>query len=111
MPSSAANNTANENASAWASVYKELNSFMHSMGGIFSAEKELEYQLQIGSQLVPEYPCRSLSQAFCAPKKKQLALRTHHFRKISSLRHQYYDDHFIAGIDTEHFIEACFLLD
>ena len=33
------------------------------------ATKELEYQLQIGSKLYPEYPVQSLSEAFAQLRK------------------------------------------
>ena len=39
------------------------------MGGTYNQDKELEYQLQIGSKLFPEYPCRPVSQAFYELKK------------------------------------------
>ena len=44
-------------------VKKESDFFYHPMLGKYQFNKELEYQVQIGSKMVPEYPCRSLAQA------------------------------------------------
>ena len=45
-------------------VSKDWNIFAHPMDGAYDSSKELEYQLQIGPKMFPEYPCRSLAQAF-----------------------------------------------
>ena len=50
-------------------VYKDWNSFQHPMQGTYSFNQEMEFQVQIGSKMFPEYPCRSLSQAFYELKK------------------------------------------
>ena len=44
-------------------VQKEFNSFVHPMAGIYDFNEELEYQIQIGSKMIPEYPVRSLAHA------------------------------------------------
>lgn len=47
---------------------KEWLNFYHLMstaaGGSYEKTLELEYQIQIGSKLFPEYPCRSLSESY-----------------------------------------------
>ena len=45
-------------------IYKDWNSFQHPMQGTYNFNNELEFQAQIGSKMYPEYPCRSVSQAF-----------------------------------------------
>ena len=47
-------------------ISKDWNSFQHPMQGTYNFNQELEFQVQIGSKMYPEYPCRSLSQAFYA---------------------------------------------
>ena len=45
-------------------IYKDWSSFQHPMQGTYSFNNGLELQIQIGSKMYPEYPCRSLPQAF-----------------------------------------------
>ena len=52
-------------------VMKEYNNNYHPMynlnyqdSGYCNPDLDLEFQLQLGSKLYPEYPCRSLTQAF-----------------------------------------------
>ena len=77
------------------------------MQGAYNFSQELEFQVQIGSKMYPEYPCRSLSQAFYE-LKKALGIASSAYHSISPTRGQYQGDHFIAGIDTEKVIEAGF---
>ena len=81
-------------------IYKDWNSFQHPMQGTYNFNNELEFQIQIGSKMYPEYPCRSLSQAFYE-LKKVLGVASSAYHSISPTREQYQNDHFIAGIDTE----------
>jgi hypothetical protein len=84
-------------------VSKEFNGFYHPMsekGGPYDSTGELEYQIQIGSKLYPEYPVRSLSEAFS--KLKQCVYGAdNNFHSISFTAKQYQKDTFIIGIDTE----------
>ena len=32
--------------------------------GIYDVNKDLEFQFQLGSKLMPEYPCKSITEAF-----------------------------------------------
>ena len=50
---------------------KEFNNFYHPMieKGVYDSTSELEYQIQIGSKLYPEYPVKSLSEAFSKLKQ------------------------------------------
>ena len=93
-------NVTNELTGIW-------NSFQHPMQGTYNFNQELEFQVQIGSKMYPEYPCRSLSQAFYE-LTKALGIASSAYRSISQARLQYQNDHFIAGVDTEKVIEAGF---
>ena len=88
-------------------VYKDWSSFEHPMQGTHNFNQELEFQVQIGSKMYPEYPCMSLPQAFYE-LKKALGIASSAYHSISPTRGQYMGDHFIAGIDTEKVIEAGF---
>ena len=49
-----------------AEVRKGFNDFYHPSGdwAVQYPDKELEFQIQIGSKLYPEYPIRSAQEAF-----------------------------------------------
>ena len=57
-------------------VHKQFNTFTHPMtdsefsGMVYDYQKELQWQLQIGSKNFPEYPVRSLAETFYQLKKK-----------------------------------------
>ena len=83
-------------------IVKEFNNFYHPMieKGVYDSTSELEYQIQIGSKLYPEYPVKSLSEAFS--KLKQCVYGADNtFHSISFTAKQYRQDAFIIGIDTE----------
>ena len=82
------------------SILKDWNSFQHAMNGPYENKYEMEYQIQIGSKMFPEYPVRSINQAFYE-LKKALGIASSSFHSISPTRYQYQNDHFIAAADTE----------
>ena len=88
-------------------VQKDFNNFVHPMDGSYDVTKEIEWQIQIGSKLFPEYPCRSVAQTFYE-LKKCLGISSTSFHNISPTFAQYINDHFIIGVDTEKIIEAGF---
>ena len=52
-------------------THKELCRFYHPHPshdpldrGIYDVNKDLEFQIQLGSNLQPEYPCKSITEAF-----------------------------------------------
>ena len=77
------------------------------MDGGYNYGLEMEYQIQIGSKMFPEYPVRFLNQAFYE-LKKTLGIASSSFHSIRPTRYQYQNDHFIAAADTEKIIEAGF---
>ena len=77
------------------------------MNGTYDAKREIEYQLQVGSKMFPEYPCRSLAHAYFE-LRKSLGIASSSFHSISINRYKYMATHFIMGVDCEKIIEAGF---
>jgi len=94
-------------------VHKTFNSFLHPMSGAtytagaYNYDKEVQWQLQIGSKLFPEYPARSMAETFYQ-LKKALGIHGSAFHSLSITPKQYRTDHFIVGVDTEKILEAGF---
>ena len=88
-------------------IYRDWYRFKHPMQGTYNFNNELAFQVQIGSKMYPECPCRSLSQALYE-LRKALGIASSAYHSISPTRGQYLGDHFIAGIDTEKIVEASF---
>ena len=86
---------------------KEWLNFYHPMSAETSYSKahELEFQIQIGSKLYPEYPIRSLAESF-AQLKKSVGILGSNFHSVSISPKQYRNQHFIMGVDTEMSIGA-----
>ena len=70
------------------------------MGPIeYDHSKELEFQMQIGSKMFPEYPIRSMAEIYYQLRK---ALGIHSTNAQMNILHRYYRDHkFVIGFDTE----------
>jgi len=101
-------------------VHSAVNTFMGPMapipdatgvgtyfGGPYENLKELQWQLQIGSKMFPEYPCGSIAETFYQ-LKKALGIAGSSFHSIALTPEQYRNDHFIIGVDTEKILEAGF---
>jgi hypothetical protein len=94
-------------------VHKQFNTFLHPMRGPdyevddYDYQYELQWQVQIGSKMFPEYPVRSLAETFYQ-LKKSLGVHGSAFHSLSITPEQYRTDHFIIGIDTEKILEAGF---
>ena len=93
------------------STHKEWFNFLHPMDNatnlLYDKGYEIEYQIQIGSKLFPEYPVRSLSESY-AQLKKCLGILGSNFHSVSISPLQYRTDHFIIGCDTEKALQAGF---
>ena len=59
----------------------------------------------MGSKQIPEYPCRSISQAY-SKLKKSLGILGSPWHSISPTYEQYSRDHFIIGVDCEKVLDA-----
>ena len=68
--------------------------------GIYDINKDLEFQIQLGSKLYLEYPCNSLTQCFYH-LRKALNLPVFHQHSISIDFKQYRDRQFIFGFSFE----------
>ena len=68
--------------------------------GIYDINKDLEFQIQLGSKLFPENPCNSLTQCFYH-LRKALNLPVFHQHSISIDFKQYRDRQFIFGLSFE----------
>ena len=92
-------------------THKEFCDFNHPMdnatGLLYDKGYELEYQIQVGSKLFPEYPVRSLSESF-AQLKKCLGILGSNFHSVSISPAQYRNNRFIIGCDTEKALQAGF---
>jgi hypothetical protein len=102
------------NNSDGVNVHSVVNTFLGPMadlttflGGEFNHIKELQWQLQIGSKMFPEYPCGSISETFYQ-LKKALGIAGSAFHSVALTAEQYRNDHFIIGVDTEKILEAGF---
>jgi hypothetical protein len=83
------------------------NDFWHPMEGVdYSYTKELQLQIQIGSKLYPEYPIRSLAEAYYQLRK---TLGLHFGNDSMAILPRYYrNDTFIASFDLEKVLGASF---
>ena len=71
----------------------------------FNPEKELEFQIQLGGKLYPEYPVKSISEAFSI-LKQTLNLPDWGLHSVGVDYHQYTSSKFIFGMSFEKVPEA-----
>jgi hypothetical protein len=89
------------------SARKEVNYFWHPMGQAdYDYNKELEFQMQVGSKLFPEYPIRSLAEAFYQ-LRKSLGINSTN-AQMSMIQRHYRTFKYVIGIDTEKMTGASF---
>ena len=88
---------------------KSFNDFYHPSGDylVQRQDKEIEFQIQIGSKLYPEYPIRSVQEAF-TQLTKCLGINNSAFHGVDIIAQEYRSHKFIIGIDTEKILEAGF---
>ena len=68
--------------------------------GIYDKDKDLEFQIQLGSKLYPEYPCNSITQCFYH-LRKALNLPMFHQHSMNINSKQYRDRQFIFAFSFE----------
>ena len=68
--------------------------------GIYDKDKDLEFQIQIGSKLYPEYPCNSITQCYYH-LRKALNLPMFHQHSMNINFKQYRDRQFIFAFSFE----------
>ena len=66
--------------------------------GIYDKNKDLEFQIQLGSKLFPEYPCNSITQCFYH-LRKALNLPLFHQHSMNINFKQYRDRQFVFAFD------------
>ena len=72
----------------------------------YDHSKEVEFQMQIGSKLMPEYPIRSLAEAFYQLRK---SLGINSTNAQMNMVQRYYRDHkFVISLDCEKLNGASF---
>ena len=67
---------------------------------VYDKSLELEFQVQVGSTTMPQYPITSLSESY-AHLKKSIGILGSNFHSTSISPMQYRSTHFMVGIDTE----------
>ena len=68
--------------------------------GIYDKDKDLEFEIQLGSKLYPEYPCNSITQCFYH-LRKALNLPMFHQHSMNINFKQYRDRQFIFAFSFE----------
>ena len=92
-----------------AEMRKAFNDFYHphAHNEVIISDHEVEFQMQLGSKMFPEYPIRSAQEAF-TQLQKCLGIQDSAFMGIEIQPYNYLNDKFIIGIDTEKVINASF---
>ena len=91
-------------------VRKEFNFFYNPSFGAttpYDSSKDVQFQLQIGSKLFPEYPIWSTQEAFYQ-LRKCLGVHATSFHSIDISAQAYKTTKYIVGIDTEKVLAAGF---
>ena len=79
---------------------REVNHFAHPMGSSqYNHSEELQFQVQMGSKMIPEYPIRSLAEAFYHLRK---TLGINSTNAQMNMVQRYYRDHkFVLALQCE----------
>jgi hypothetical protein len=90
-------------------VKKAFNNFYHPSGEwiLQQQDKEIEWQIQLGSKVYPEMPVRSLQESFCQ-LVKCLGINNSAFHALDIVPIEYRSNKFIIGMDFEKILEAGF---
>ena len=93
-------------------VYKKpWNDLFHPMSyspnGNYDLNYEIEYQLQIGSKLYPEYPMRSLQECFYQ-LRKCMGTESSQFHSLDITPYEYRNHKHIIAFDTEKMLGSGF---
>jgi len=86
---------------------KQSIKFYHPMevDSAYIGDKELEFQIQLGGKLYPEYPCRSISEAFSI-LKQTLNLPDYSLHSVGIDFDQYTSNKFIFAMSFEKMPQA-----
>ena len=92
-------------------INKSWNGFYHPMSGqqpageTYNHDLELEYQIQIGSKQFPEYPIRSIAEAF-TQLRKTMGILGSTIGNVDISNDKYQKLHHILAIDCEKTLQA-----
>ena len=92
-------------------INKPWNGFYHPMSGqqpaseMYNHNLELEYQVQIGSKQFPEYPIRSIAEAF-TQLRKTMGILGSTVGNVDISNEKYEKLHHILALDTEKTLQA-----
>ena len=86
---------------------KEFNNFWSALLGSPDQDKEMEFQVQIGSKMYPEIPIRANAEAF-SQLVKCLGVHNSAFHGVAITPYNYRSHNQIIGIDTEKVLSAGF---
>ena len=91
--------------------YTETNLYYHPMYGqdLYLHDRELELQVQIGSKLFPEYPMKSIAEAF-SQLRKCLGIASSPIHSFHMRPDDYRTKNFIVGLDRERVLQAGYAL-
>ena len=87
----------------WAAGYHPM---LAGDGLYYNSAEEIEYQIQLGAKLYPEYPVRSVAEAFAQLRKTVGLNYGHHAIDLTGA--QYAHHKFIIGVDMEKISEMGF---
>ena len=80
--------------------YHPQQASVESIEGIYHADFDLQFQIQLGSKLYPEYPCASITECFYH-LRKALNLPMFHQHSLSIDFKQYRDRQFVFAFSFE----------
>lgn len=88
---------------------KPWNDFFHPSDNftVVRPEDEVEYQLQLGSKLTPEYPITSIAEAF-THLRKCLGISSSSFHSLDITPNEYKSHKFIMALDLERVPQSSF---
>jgi hypothetical protein len=92
----------------WNMFYHPMITQTNASGYVgYKPEQEMELQIQVGSKLFPEYPCKTVKEAFYQLRK---CLGTHSgaYHALDINQSDYRSNRFIFAIDTEKMLAAGF---
>jgi hypothetical protein len=94
-------------APATNTAYNEVNLFWHRMDGDYDYDKELQFELQLGSKKWPEYPMKSQAESFYQ-LRKTMGLLGSASHSLDFTGREYITDKHIIGFDLEKMLGASF---
>ena len=85
----------------------EVDDFLNPMGATYDFQKELQFQMQLGNKLFPEYPIRSVAESYYQLRK---VMGDYHSNTgaMDINPQDYRSTKYVIGIDTEKMLGSSF---